>query len=262
MITLYALIFNLGVYVWTAAVGLTAVPVLLLPRRLVVPVCRFWAAGLLTWLRLTVGLTHQVIGREHLPSGPYILAMKHQSAWDTLILNLLVHDPAIVCKRELLWIPVLGWYLAKSGVIAIDRGAGAKALKLLLTRAQVAAAEGRPIAIFPEGTRAPVGVSLPFQAGVGALYRHLNLPIAPVALDSGFFWGRRAFLKRPGRITLEIRPTIPPGLDRRVAMARLETEIQTTTDRLIAQHSGVPMGAADVPRATPDLAGPGRANPG
>ncbi|HWK46181.1 MAG TPA: lysophospholipid acyltransferase family protein [Stellaceae bacterium] len=250
MTTLRALIFNLGVYFWTTAVGMTGLPVMVLPRRFVVPFCRFWAAGLLTWLRLTVGLTHEIIGRENLPSGPYILAVKHQSAWDTLILNVLIHDPAIVCKRELLWVPVLGWYLAKSGVIAIDRDSGARALKLLLTRSRAVVAEGRPIAIFPEGTRAPVGVTLPFQAGVGALYGLLDVPIVPVALNSGLFWGRRAFLKLPGRITVDIRPVIPPGLNRRVAMARLEAEIRTATDRLVAQHHDIAAAATAKPDGT------------
>jgi 1-acyl-sn-glycerol-3-phosphate acyltransferase len=94
-------------------------------------------------------------------------------------------------------------------------------------------AQGRPIAIFPEGTRAPVGTTLPFQAGVGALYKELGLPVVPVALDSGLYWGRRAFMKQPGRIVVEVRPPVPPGLPRRAAIAQLEAEIRTASDRLL-----------------------------
>jgi len=185
-------------------------------------------------LKLTVGLDHEVRGLENLPKGSYILAPKHQSSWDTLVLNHLVRDPAVVLKRELTWIPVFGWYLSRAGNIVIDRKGGPSAVRKLVTQGRAVVAEGRPIVIFPEGTRGPVGGKLPYQPGVAALYAQLGVPLVPVALNSGRFWGRLTFTKRPGRITVEILPAIAPGLDRRRALAELERRVEAATTRLLA----------------------------
>src|SRR5207253_154167 len=139
-------------------------------------------------------------------------AMKHQSTWDTLALPVLFDDPAAIIKRELLLLPIYGWYVQRAGAIAVDRSGGAKALKRMIAQARKAAAAGRPIAIFPEGTRTAVGARPPSHPGVAALYTQLALPLVPVAVNSGLFWGRRAFLKRRGRLTVEILPPIAPGL--------------------------------------------------
>ena len=166
----------------------------------------FWSAGTLVLLRWCVGLDHEVRGRENLPDGPVIIAMKHQSAWDTLAAPVIFARPAIVIKRELGFVPFYGWYALKAGMIPIDRGAGATALRRMIAAAERAKAAGRPIFIFPEGTRTAVGERRPYQPGVAALYRQLGMPLVPVAVNSGLFWGRRRFLKRPGRIVVEILP--------------------------------------------------------
>ncbi len=132
-----------------------------------------------------------------------------------------------------------GWYAVRAGGIPVDRGAGASALKRMLARARNAVASGRPIAIFPEGTRTAVGARRPYHPGVAALYTQLGIPLVPVAVNSGLYWGRRSFLKRPGRIILEILPAIPPGLPRRQVMAELEARIETATAALVAEGEGV-----------------------
>jgi 1-acyl-sn-glycerol-3-phosphate acyltransferase len=196
---------------------------------------RFWARGTLWLLAVLVGLRHELRGAEHLPKGASLVAMKHQSAWDTIVLPLVLGDPAVVLKRELLWIPIYGWYtLASGGAIAIDRKAAAAALRSMVARARKIAAERRPVVIFPEGTRVAPGQSRPYQPGVAALYKELGLPLVPIAVDSGLYWGRRAFLKRPGRIVIEILPPIAPGLPRREVMAELERRIEEASDRLLA----------------------------
>ena len=134
-------------------------PLLLAPRRWVVGWARLWIVFVLWWLRVTVGLTHRVVGRENLPAGPAILASKHQSSWETLSFTLLFDDIAIVLKRELLFIPVVGWAMARAGNIAVTRGDGASALRGLVKQAKAAIAEGRSIVIFPEGTRVAPGDS-------------------------------------------------------------------------------------------------------
>ena len=161
--------------------------------------------------------------------------MKHQSAWETFATPVLFDDAASVIKRELAWVPFYGWYTMKAGSIAIDRGAGARALRRMLAAAARAKAQGRSIAIFPEGTRGAVGETRPYLPGVAALYQYLDLPLVPVALNSGLFWKRRGFLRRPGTVLIEILPAIPPGLERHAMMEKLRTEIETATARLVEE---------------------------
>src|SRR5206468_7688447 len=142
--------------------------------------------------------------------GPCIIAMKHQSAWDTLILPVVLDDFAVVVKRELLFVPFYGWYAGRAGAIAIDRSGGAGALRRMVTAAKQAAADGRPIVIFPQGTRVVPGRPLAYQSGVAALYLALGLPVVPAAVNSGLYWGRRSFVKHPGRITLAFLEPIAP----------------------------------------------------
>ena len=250
MILLRSLAFQLALYLFTAVAAVLGLPVLLLPRRWAAAFGGAWAAAILVLLGWCVGLRHEVRGRDNLPKGAAIIAMKHQSAWDTFAVAVIFRDPAIVLKRELIWVPFYGWYLWKAGMISIDRKAGAGALKALIAAGARAAAEGRPIVIFPEGTRTAIGTRRPYQPGAAALYRQLGLPLVPVAVNSGVFWGRRRFIKRRGRITVEILPAIPPGRDRRAVIAELEDRIEAATAGLVAEAQ-----AAASPRVGPLTAG-------
>jgi 1-acyl-sn-glycerol-3-phosphate acyltransferase len=155
-----------------------------------------------------------------------------------LILPVVLGDPAPVVKRELLLLPIYGWYAARAGSIGIYRKAGAGALRRMLAKARSIAAAGRPIVIFPEGTRVAPGERRPYQPGVAALYQALGLPLVPAAVNSGLFWGRRSFVKRPGRIVLEFLEPIPPGWPRPRLMAELEQRIETATAALIREGNG------------------------
>ena len=161
--------------------------------------------------------------------------MKHQAAFETFLLNQILIDPAVVLKRELLKVPVFGWYLNAVRMIAIERSAGAGAMKSLISQAREAIAAARPIAIFPEGTRGQIGAKLPYHPGVAALYSQLAIPLVPVALNSGLYWRHGLFDKRPGRVIIEVLPLIAPGLDRREAMRQLEDTIETATARLVTE---------------------------
>jgi 1-acyl-sn-glycerol-3-phosphate acyltransferase len=228
-----AALFNLAFMLWTAALGLLGVPMLLMPRRLVMAFGRFWSRGALFILHAIVGLDHQV--RGEIPRGPCLIAMKHQSAWDTLVLPVVLGDPAIVIKRELLLVPFYGWYAHRAGSIAIDRTAGPAALRRMVAAARPVAAAGRPIVIFPEGTRTAPHARLPYRPGVAALYQALRLPLVPVAVNSGLYWGRRSFLKRRGRIVLQFLDPIPPGWPRHRLMSELEIRIESATEALLAE---------------------------
>jgi 1-acyl-sn-glycerol-3-phosphate acyltransferase len=227
-----AIVFNAAFVVWTVLLGALGLPFLLAPRPAAMAFGRFWARGVLWLLRVIVGLDHRIVGLDRVPSGGCIIAMKHQSAWDALILPIVLGDPAVVVKRELLLLPFYGWYANRAGSIGIDRKSGAAALRHIVAAAKPVVAEGRPVVIFPQGTRVAPGAVLPYQAGVAALYQALRLPLVPAAVNSGLFWGRRAFVKRRGRIVLEFLEPIPPGWPRRRLMAELEQRIETATAAL------------------------------
>ena len=230
-----AFAFNFAFFAWTAILGTIGLPFLFTPRRATMRFGRFWAASVLVLLKLIVGLEHQIRGLERVPRGGCIIAMKHQSAWDALALPVVLGDPAVVVKRELLLLPFYGWYAARAGSIAIDRKAGAGALRRMLARARPVAAAGRPIVIFPEGTRVAPGERRAYQPGVAALYQALALPLVPAAVNSALYWGRRSFVKRRGRIILEFLEPIPPGRTRPRLMAELERRVETATAALLRE---------------------------
>lgn len=232
MITLRSLVFETLFYAWSTVLAVLFLPTLILPRRFIVRGGEMWLRSVLWLLARIVGLTHRVEGTGNVPDGPVIYAFKHQSAWDTMAVPVLIPNPAVVVKRELLWIPFYGWYAKKHGMIGIDRGRGHSALRRILKQGQDAIAAGKPVIVFPEGTRTAPGTRVPYFAGIALLYRELGLPVVPVALNSGLFWGRRSFIKKPGCITVRYMPAIPPGLERDVFMARLETAIETASDEL------------------------------
>jgi 1-acyl-sn-glycerol-3-phosphate acyltransferase len=232
---LRSLCFNVGWYAGTVVIALAGAPILLLPRRFVIAWAIFWSNFILWWLALTCGLRYRVIGLENLPAGPVIIASKHQSTWETLAFAKLFPGSAIVLKRELLFIPIVGWAMARAGNIAVVRGDGALAMRSLLRQSKAAIAQGRSILIFPEGTRTAVGARRGYHMGIAALYRNLGVPVVPVALNSGLFWGRRKWVKRPGVITVEVLPPIAVGLglDRSEFMNTLRERIEEATERLV-----------------------------
>jgi 1-acyl-sn-glycerol-3-phosphate acyltransferase len=235
MTALRSLLFNLYFLGWTLLVGLLCLPLLLGGWRLANRFGRWWAGTILAGARVICGLRGEFRGLERLPAGACIVAMKHQSTWDTLAAPRFLAAPAFVLKRELMRVPVFGWYLRRCRMLPIDRAGGAKALKDLVAAAEARKAEGRPIVIYPEGTRRAPGAPPAYHVGVAALYLALNLPVVPVALNSGLYWRRRAFAKRPGTVVLEVQEPIPAGLDRRTFMRTLQERIETASQRLLGE---------------------------
>ncbi|MCW5731375.1 MAG: 1-acyl-sn-glycerol-3-phosphate acyltransferase [Alphaproteobacteria bacterium] len=211
------------------------IPFYFLPRRLAARALKAWAASALWQIRVLGGIRIEERGRENLPAGACLLASKHQSALDTFAFAALLEEPAIVHKRELMWIPVFGWMLWKADMIPVDRRGGRRALKAMLGAARTRAGEGRPILIFPEGTRTRPGERRPFQSGLAALYGELGVPLVPVALNSGLFWPRRSFRKNPGVMVIEYLPPIAPGLPRAQMMAEVEQRVHEASERLLAE---------------------------
>lgn len=172
---------------------------------------------------LLLGVRTRIEG--NVPAGAVLVASKHQAMYETLEVVIILRRPQVVMKRELARIPVWGRIARRYGMIPVDRTGGAAALRQLMADAKVAVAEGRPIVIFPEGTRVTPGEQPELQPGFAGLYRAFNLPVVPVALDSGRLWPRHLFTKRPGVVTMRFGDPIPPGLPRREIEARVHAAI-------------------------------------
>lgn len=240
---LRSLLVQLAIYGTTPLWAVALLPCFLLPRRFATWGLKLWGGSACWQIAMVGGITIEERGKHHLPKGQTcIVASKHQSALDTFALVNLVDDAAIVLKHELTWIPFFGWMLLKAGMIKVRRGDGRAALKSMLADAGRAKRERRPIVIFPEGTRTAPGERRPYRRGISLLYSQLDVPVVPVALNSGLFWPRRSFLKFPGRMVIEYLPPIPPGLPHRDFLARLTEAIETASERLADETRKLPRG--------------------
>jgi 1-acyl-sn-glycerol-3-phosphate acyltransferase len=226
MAFLRSILFALVFYGWTVVAVLLSFPVSLLGTQAI----RGWAYA---WVRFhrwcarhILGITTRIEGTP--PKGALLVAVKHQSMYETLEIVLMLDQPAMVLKRELADIPLWGWVVRRYGVIPVDRSAGAAALRRMMRAGEAAIAEGRPIVIYPEGTRVPPGARPPLQPGFAGLYRALKLPVVPVAVDSGRLAPRGSFVKRPGIVTLRFGEAIPAGL----ARAEVEAEVHKAINAL------------------------------
>ncbi len=237
MLFLRSLLFNIVYLVWTLFCCLAFLPFLLIGGVVVQHVGRPWANGLFGPMRYICGIKSDVRGKEHLTPRPVIYALKHQSAWDIIMVLALINRPTFVLKKELLWLPFYGLYLWRMRMIAIDRSGGRQALKQMKKHALASLHNGRPIVIFPEGTRTAPGTDTHYHPGVGVLYTQMNVPVVPVALNSGLLWRKNAFIKKPGTLTIEFLPAIEPGLPHKEFMETVRSTIETATAALINEET-------------------------
>jgi 1-acyl-sn-glycerol-3-phosphate acyltransferase len=238
LILVRSIVFNALFYLNTLAWLILGLPTFFLPYRATVWIAKSWARVNLVLLRVVAGIDCEVRGREKIPSGPLIVASKHQSAWETFALLPLFDNPLFIVKRELMWIPFFGWLMRKGRMVPVDRSAGSQALVDMTERARVELADGRQLIIFPEGTRRPAGAEPRYKFGVAHLYAAAGVPCLPVALNSGLFWPRRSIRLRPGTVIVEILDPIAPGLDKDAFFKRLQHEVETATARLLALGDG------------------------
>jgi 1-acyl-sn-glycerol-3-phosphate acyltransferase len=229
-----SLAFNLCFFVWSLIASLLFV-LLFISSQSVLRVGKPWAWVTLKLAEKICGITYEIRGEQYLTYEPVIFASKHQSAWDTIIFLVLFKAPTYVLKRELLMIPLWGWYLWRMRMIAINRSGKASSLKQMIRDAKAALHSHRPIIIFPEGTRSAPGAAPHYHPGIVAMYSQLMVPVVPVALNSGLYWGKNAFYKRPGKIILEFLPPIAPGLEKDEFRHRLQDQIETASHRLLEE---------------------------
>ena len=227
--------FNISFYLVLIIFLLGGLPAYLAPHRVAVAAMQLWSKTCFVLLRLLAGISVEIRGRENLSPGALLVASKHQSLWETVALLSLFDDPAIVLKKELTYIPLFGWFALKLKLVTVDRSAGSKALRNLIQQAKRARDKNRQIIIFPEGTRKAPGAAPDYKPGVAALYKALQVPCLPIALNSGLYWPRRSFLRYPGTIIVEILPPIEAGGGRREFMRTLETAIEEATARLVLE---------------------------
>jgi 1-acyl-sn-glycerol-3-phosphate acyltransferase len=216
----------------SAVFNVGSLPLLLFPRWGAVWAANGWARSVLFGLKHIAGLGLEIRGQ--VPEGPALVAAKHFSMWETIAVLAVFNDPAIVLKHTLLLIPLYGWYCIKQGMIPIDRSGGARAIRRMNAAARRAMSLGRPIVIFPEGTRRKLGAPPDYKPGVAGIYSLLGLSCVPMAHNSGLFWSSW-FLRKPGTIVVEFLEPIPPGLQRREFMRMLETKIEEGSNRLVAE---------------------------
>lgn len=235
MIYLRSALFNAVFYLNLALFLVLGSGFFFTPRKWSIRALQVWARSSLFWLRVIAGIRMEVRGQSNIPSGACLVAGKHQSFWETFAILPLVDDPAMVLKKELTYIPFFGWFIFKFRMIPVERSAGTQALRALVEAAASAIALGRQVVIMPEGTRRGPDDPPDYKPGAAALYSKLDVPCVPFALNSGLYWPRRRFLRRPGTIVISFLPPIPPGLPRKEFQSRLETAIEGETARLVAE---------------------------
>ncbi|MCX7295760.1 MAG: 1-acyl-sn-glycerol-3-phosphate acyltransferase [Hyphomicrobiales bacterium] len=235
LILVRSIIFNVLFYLNTLILLIVALPTFFLPYRAIIWVAKTWGRINLFLLRVVAGVKIEVRGRDKIPTGPILVAAKHQSAWETFALVPLFDNPVFIVKRELQWIPVFGWLMIKGRMVPVDRSAGSQALAEMAERARIELADNRQLIIFPEGTRRAAGAEPRYKFGVAHLYAAEGVPCVPIALNSGLFWPRRSIRRIPGTVVIEILDPIPPGLEKDVFYKRLQSDIETATERLIEQ---------------------------
>ncbi|WP_265587483.1 lysophospholipid acyltransferase family protein [Sphingomicrobium arenosum] len=238
MIFLRNLLFVLIFYPATILVcitGLLVAPIGAKPLRAVV---RFWAV-LHRWLvKYVLGIRFK--WNREVPEGAYLIAVKHHAMLEAVDTLRFARTPIVVMKQELVDLPLWGWVTRVFGVIGVDRSAGAKALRDMVKRGKKAQADGRPIVIFPEGTRVPAGAAPELGSGFAGLYRMLGMPVVPIAHDSIYVWPK-GFIKKPGVVRFHVGEIIPPGLSRK----EIEREVHEAINRFVAEERVAPRDEAE-----------------
>ena len=241
MNTIRSVIFVLWLYSWMAILGLLALPTLLLPRGAILWFFRLFARLLLFGLHWICGIRVEFRGKQHIPGGPILIAGKHQAMLDVFLPFLIVKDPVLVMKRELLWYPVIGWDALKTRMLSIDRNGGARTMKKMLAAAKAEiAGDGRQMLIYPEGTRMRPGAAPDYKpAGSRAFYKTLGVPLVPLATNAGLCWPAKGLTRRPGLVVYEALPPLAADLNPKAMLGELETRLEAACERLLEEGLAV-----------------------
>lgn len=238
MIYIRSTIFQILFYAYNLVCCTGLIWVLILPRSWAFKILYYAYFKVIALLEKTIlGLRFTVTGKENIPQdGAYIIAMKHQSLYETLKMFHIFGDTRILLKKELGWIPLWGWYALKVGMISVDRQKGKSAIKSIIKNSKPVIESGIPVLIYPQGTRVSITDTVekrPYKQGVIRLYEHYHIPILPVAMNSGKFWPRNSFLIKSGTVEFKILPPIPSGLPSNVAHQKMADIIEEESIKLL-----------------------------
>ncbi len=232
MLLVRSLVFDAVLYLAMAVMGILGAPLALWSVDGAYAVCRAYCRVVFFFLRLICGLKVEV--RGEVPTGEVLVAAKHQSFLDILILFEALPRPKFIMKKELKWAPFIGLYALRIGSTAVNRGDRSKAMKQMVDHAG-RVTEPRQLVIYPQGTRVAPGARPPFKIGAGVLYERLGETCVPAATNAGVFWGRRSWYRRPGTAVVEFLAPIRPGLPIPAFMAELQDRVETASDRLMRE---------------------------
>ena len=234
-----SLLFNIFLPIWTVFISTLFSPLIFFKNSRLMPILgTVWSYVILKALKVICNIKIDVQGVENLPNFPCIIACKHQSVIETIFFLQYLKLSVYVVKKELLNIPFYGWFLKKVGMIPIDRKGGMSALKQLLKDSEKVLKKNRSIIIFPEGTRVKPFASVDYHAGIVALHNKFpNIPILPVALNSGFFWPKNSWLKYPGAVIFKFLPPITKKTDKKELLRYLKETIDKHSDELCKNSS-------------------------
>jgi len=232
MLVLRSLIFSILFYGFFALSAVAAAGISLISPKSLPPFTRFWSRAWLAMYRTICRVNYEVRGKENIPHGGCLLAVKHQSVWDTCALFAIFDRPVYVLKSELMLIPFFGWTLARLGCIPVKRGTGKSALDNMIRGTRKALTQSKQVVIFPEGTRTMIGQPANYKTGISHLYTALEVACVPVALNSGALWPRRTFLRPPGTIIVEVLSPISPGFGRKEMFDLMVDKIEGASKRL------------------------------
>lgn len=235
-----SILFIIQMYVAMLVIGIAFFPFALFSRNAALMACHTYCAWVILTARVMCGIKSEVRGTP--PTDEVVIAAKHQSFFDIILIFHAVPRGKFVMKRELLYAPILGQYAMRIGCVPVNRGKRGAAISKMKSDVAKGAADPGQLIIYPQGTRVAPGVSRPYKVGTGLLYEQLGQPCVPVAANVGLFWPKRSLLRTPGLAVVEFLPRIPPGLTVAEFMTKLETEVETHSDRLMAEAGFVAPG--------------------
>ena len=227
-----SIIFYILLSFWTIFLGLICLPFLILPSKFLRKPIILWIYGIFFLLRYVCKISHEIKGQNNIPNYAVLIASKHQSAFETLALFYYLQNSVFIHKKQLFFIPIFGQYLKKINMISINRKGGAKVMRSMLREAKKKISLGVSIIIFPEGTRKKPGDKANYKSGYVGIYQKMNLDILPVAVNSGNYWPKHSFIKKPGKIIISFLEIIPAGANRSKIQIKLKNIIEEETKKI------------------------------
>ena len=229
-----SILFYFFLYIWTIFLGIIFIPFLFLPKESLYKPAYIWIKGIFFLLKNICSITYRIEGITNIPDkDEFIIASKHQSAFETLLLFSMFQKAIFIHKYELFFIPIFGLYLKKISMVSINRLGKSSALKKMLEDSKKKISKGHSLIIFPEGTRKIPGAKPAYKTGVAGIYKELECNVLPVALNSGLYWPKNSFILKPGEIVIEFLPIIKKGLNKKDFIEQLEKTIENKTSSLI-----------------------------